>query len=56
MIGGDFGSTVSRYCTSARSSMRAPFKAMLPVKRGVSILTRGEAAIAASRLTVGWAG
>ena len=38
--------------------MRAPFSEMLPVMRGVSILTRGEAAIAASRLTsaaeAGW--
>src|SRR3954453_16522448 len=33
--------------------MRAPFSAMLPETRGVSILMRGEAAIAASRLTTG---
>ncbi len=33
--------------------MRAPFSAMLPETRGVSILTRGEAAIAVSRLTTG---
>ena len=39
--------------TSARSSMRAPFSEMLPVTRGVSILMRGVAAIAASRLTTG---
>ena len=32
--------------------MRAPFSEMLPVRRGVSILTRGVAAIAASRLTI----
>src|ERR1700716_226884 len=38
--------------------MRAPFSEMLPTRRGVSILTRGVAAIAASRLTMaaGWAG
>ena len=33
--------------------MRAPFSAMLPETRGVSILMRGVAAIAASRLTTG---
>ena len=48
-----FGSTVSRYWVSATSSMRAPFSEMLPVMRGVSILMRGAAAIAASRLTMG---
>ena len=52
-IAGDFGSTVSRNFSSDRSSMRAPFSAMLPETRGVSILMRGEAAIAASRLTTG---
>ena len=31
--------------------MRAPFSEMLPIRVGVSILTRGPAAIAASRLT-----
>ncbi len=36
------GSTVSRNCTSARSSMRAPFSVMLPVSFGVSILMRGR--------------
>ena len=50
-IAGDFGSTVSRNFSSDRSSTRAPFRAMLPDSRGVSILMRGEAAIAASRLT-----
>jgi hypothetical protein len=35
--------------------MRAPFSAMLPDRRGVSILMRGEAAIAAWRLTTGCA-
>ena len=52
-IAGEAGSTVSRNCTSDRSSMRAPFSEMLPVRRGVSILTRGAAAIAVSRLTTG---
>ncbi len=33
--------------------MRAPFSEMLPETRGVSILTRGVAAIAVSRLTTG---
>ena len=33
--------------------MRAPFSEMLPVTRGVSILMRDVAAIAASRLTTG---
>src|ERR1700722_13918754 len=33
--------------------MRAPFSEILPIRRGVSILTRGAAAIAASRLTAG---
>ena len=51
-IAGEAGSTVSRNCTSAMSSMRAPFNEMLPVMRGVSILTRGVAAIAVSRLTI----
>src|ERR1043166_7434143 len=51
MIGGDDGSTVSRNWVSARSSMRAPFNEMLPVRRGVLILMRGEAAIAVSRAT-----
>ena len=50
-IAGEAGSTVSRNCTSDRSSMRAPFSEMLPVRRGVSILTRGVDAMAASRLT-----
>ena len=36
--------------------MRPPFSAMLPERRGVSIFTRGEAAIAASRPITGWAG
>ena len=44
---------MSRNLTSDRSSMRAPFSEMLPVRLGVSILTRGFAAIAASRLTMG---
>ncbi|MGY4500396.1 hypothetical protein ACVWYH_004327 [Bradyrhizobium sp. GM24.11] len=35
--------------------MRPPFSEMLPESRGVSIFTRGLAAIAVSRLTVGWA-
>ena len=39
--------------SARRSSMRAPFSEMLPVTRGVSILMRGAAAIAASRLTTG---
>src|SRR4029450_11605246 len=52
-IAGDFGSTVSRNFSSDRSSMRAPFSAMLPETRGVSILIRGGAAIAVSRLTTG---
>ncbi|MHC2567352.1 hypothetical protein ACVIVD_009390 [Bradyrhizobium liaoningense] len=55
MIGGDFGSTVSRNCTSAMSSIRPPFSEMLPAMRGVSIFTRGLAAMAASRATTGWA-
>src|SRR3954470_17051251 len=33
--------------------MRAPLSGMLPVRRGVSILMRGPAAIAVSRLTTG---
>ena len=41
-IAGEVGSTVSRNFTSDRSSMRAPFSEMLPVTRGVSILTRGR--------------
>src|ERR1700759_1953596 len=52
MMGGDAGSTVSRNWVSARSSMRAPFKEMLPVRRGELILMRGVAAIAASRATM----
>ena len=32
--------------------MRAPFSEMLPIRLGLSILTRGVAAIAASRLTM----
>ena len=35
--------------------MRPPFSEMLPAIRGVSIFTRGLAAIALSRLTTGWA-
>ena len=54
-IAGDLGSTVSRNWISARSSMRAPFSEMLPVTRGVSILMRGVAAIATSRVTTGGA-
>jgi hypothetical protein len=50
-IGGELGSTVSRNWISERSSMRAPFKEMLPESRGVSILTRDVAPMAASRLT-----
>src|SRR5204862_7314476 len=49
MMAGDFGSTVSRYCVSATSSMRAPFSEMVPEIFGLSILMRGAAAIAASR-------
>ena len=38
---GDLGSTVVRNCTSARSSMRAPFSAMLPLTlRGVDLDAR----------------
>ena len=33
--------------------MRAPFSEMLPVRRGVSILTRGAEAMAVSRSTTG---
>ena len=44
---------MSRNFTSAKSSIRAPFSEMLPVRLGVSILTRGVAAIAVSRLTTG---
>jgi hypothetical protein len=33
--------------------MRPPVSAMLPESRGVSILMRGEAAIAVARLTTG---
>ena len=44
-----FGSTVSRYCVSARSSICAPLSAIEPRSRGVSIGTRGEALSAASR-------
>ena len=52
-IAGESGSTVSRNCTSDRSSIRAPFSEMLPLTRGVSILTRGAAAMAVSRSTAG---
>src|SRR3954463_12673069 len=52
-MAGEFGSTVSRNLVSAMSSRRAPFSEMLPLMRGVSILMRGEAATAASRLTIG---
>jgi hypothetical protein len=55
-IAGEFGSTVSRYCFSEMSSMRAPFSEIEPVIAGVSILTRGVAASAASRLCVVVAG
>ena len=51
-MAGDFGSTVSRNWFSATSSMRPPFSEMLPETRGVSILMRGAAAMAASRLTM----
>src|SRR3954453_17785660 len=51
MIGGEAGLTVSRNWISARSSIRAPFREMLPLSRGVLILMRGVAAIAVSRET-----
>ena len=49
-IAGDFGSTVSRYCVSDRSSTRPPRSEIEPASRGVSIRTRGVAAITASRV------
>jgi hypothetical protein len=52
MIGGEAGLTVSRNWTSARSSIRAPFREMLPLTRGVLILMRGLAAMAVSRATI----
>src|SRR5262249_32374117 len=51
-IGGEFGSTVSRYLTSERSSMRPPLSEIEPERLGVSMRTRGAAASAASRLMV----
>src|SRR5256885_2795355 len=49
-IGGDFGSTVSRYWLSDRSSMRPPLSAIEPDSRGVSMGTRGDCASASSRV------
>src|SRR5712671_5893728 len=49
-IGGDFGSTVSRYWFSDRSSMRPPLSAIEPDSRGVSMGTRGDCASASSRV------
>src|SRR5262249_2041087 len=50
MMGGEFWSTVSRYLSSERSSMRAPLSEIEPERLGVSMRTRGEAASAASRV------
>src|SRR4029079_13093180 len=52
MMAGDFGSTVSRYCTSERSSMRPPLSPIEPFRRGVSIGTRAVWAMTLSRDTV----
>src|SRR5262249_12773298 len=61
--GGDFGSTVSRNLTSARSSIRLPLSAIEPWTLPVAIGTRGEPARAAARLAgvvcagaLGWPG
>src|SRR5262249_37541770 len=51
-IGGDFGSTSSRYCVNVRSSIRPPLRSMLPPSRGVSMGMRGEDAITAWREAV----
>src|SRR5689334_3570177 len=48
-IGGDAGSTVSRYCVSVRSSIWPPLSEIEPPSRGVSSRTRGDAFSAASR-------
>src|SRR5262245_41286817 len=50
-IGGDLGSTVSRYWVSDRSSMRPPLRATDPDRRGVWIGTRGDCASASSRVS-----
>src|SRR5262249_60144970 len=50
-IGGDFGSTVSRYCVNDRSSRRPPLRAIEPARRGVSMCTRGDCASASSRVS-----
>lgn len=46
---GEVGSTVSVYSFSFRSSSRAPVRLIEPDRAGVSMLTRGVAAIAVSR-------
>src|SRR3954467_6314782 len=46
---GLLGSTVSWYCLSDTSSMRAPRRLIEPPTAGVSMVTRGERATAASR-------
>src|SRR5262249_45802066 len=50
-IGGDFGSTVSRYWVSERSSMRPPLSAIEPDRRGVWTDTRGDCASASPRVS-----
>src|SRR5215510_10816948 len=50
-IGGDFGSTVSRYWVSDRSSMRPPLSAIEPDSRDVWMGTRGDCASASSRVS-----
>jgi len=52
MIGGEAGSTVSRNWISARSSIRAPFSEMLPLRRGRADLDAGAGGIAVSRATI----
>ena len=49
VIGADFGSIVSRYWMSWRSSMRPPRSEIEPLRCEVSTVMRGEAATAASR-------
>jgi hypothetical protein len=51
-MAGEAGSTVSWYCVSETSSMRPPFRSIDPLMRGVAISTRGDAAMAASRVWV----